>query len=308
MSHRAATANVRNNHQPSSSFVAREEHSRGALGVEKLANGQEREVLAFLAARPLHTVVMASFIRDNGLVSQLNRGVFYACRNAAREIEGIALIGHATLFEARTNAALVAFARLAQSHTRAHLLLGEQERIAEFWQHYADGGQSARVLCRELLFEIRWPVEAHQQVRGLRQATLADLDLVMPVQAEMAYQESGVNPMQVDPTGFRLRYARRIEQGRVWILVENGELLFKADIISETPDVVYLEGVHVASKERGQGYGLRCLSQLCRNLLARAGSVCLLVNEQNTDAQAFYKHAGFQQQSSYETIFLQKSS
>jgi predicted GNAT family acetyltransferase len=305
MSYRAATINFRDNNPPL--FVLTEETTTEALTIEKLSNGQEREVLVFLAARPLHTVIMASFIRDNGLVSRLNRGVFYACRNAEGKIEGVALIGHATLFEARTSAALVAFARLAQSHTRAHILLGEQERIAQFWQHYADGGQASRVLCRELLFEIRWPVEAHQQVRGLRQATLADLNLVMPVQAEMAYQESGVNPMQADAIGFRLRYARRIEQGRVWIMVEDGELIFKADIISETPDVVYLEGVHVSSKERGQGYGLRCLSQLCRSLLARAGSVCLLVNEQNADAQAFYKHAGFQQQSVYETIFLQKA-
>jgi predicted GNAT family acetyltransferase len=279
-----------------------------ALAVEKLTNGQEREVLAFLAARPLHTVCMASLIRDNGLVSPLNRGVFYVCRNAASRIEGVALIGHATLFEARTQAAVSAFASLAQSNTRAHMLLGEQEKIAQFWQSYADGGQTARVLCRELLFELNWPVEAHRQVKGLRLATLADLDLVMPVQARMAEDESGVNPMKTDAVGFRLRCARRIEQGRTWVLVENNELIFKADVVSETPEVIYLEGVHVSSGERGQGYGLRCLSQLSRNLLARVRSICLLVNEQNKEAQAFYERAGFQYQCSYETIFLQQAS
>lgn len=277
------------------------------LKVEKLANGQEREVLRFLSERPLHTVSLASLVRDNGLVSPLNRGDFYACRNSACEIEGVALIGHATLFEARTRAAVRAFARIAQGHTRAHMLLGEQERIAEFWQDYSDGGQMARTLCRELLFELRWPVEVQQQATGLRLATLDDLKLVMPVQAEMAYEESGVNPMQVDPVGFRLRCARRIEQGRVWVLVENNELIFKADIISETPKVIYLEGIHVSTSERGQGHGLRCMSQLSRNLLARARSICLLVNEQNREAQAFYERAGFQYQGLYETIFLQQA-
>lgn len=305
MSYKVAAANSQQS--APHPFNTTDEPLTEALLIEKPVNGQEREILAFLSSRPLHTVILSSLIRDNGLVSQLNRGTFYVCRNREREIEGVALIGHATLFEARTTRALAAFARLAQSHTRAHMLLGEQEKIAQFWQHYADGGQAARVLCRELLFEIRWPIEAHQQVRGLRLATLADLDLVMPIQAAMAYEESGVNPMQVDAIGFRLRYARRIEQGRVWIMVEDGELIFKADIISETPEVIYLEGVHVSAKERGQGNGLRCLSQLCRKLLARAGSICLLVNERNTEAQAFYQRAGFQQQCSYETIFLQKA-
>lgn len=43
--------------------------TRGAanpLTVEPLANGEEAEVLAFLAARPLHTVVMAGSVRDHG--------------------------------------------------------------------------------------------------------------------------------------------------------------------------------------------------------------------------------------------------
>lgn len=278
-----------------------------ALKVERLANGQEREVLAFLAARPLHTVSMSSMISDNGLVSSLNRGHFYSCRNLAGELEGVALIGHATLFETRTADALAAFAHLAQSHTRAHMLLGEQEKIAQFWQHYTDGGQKPRILCRELLFELSWPVVVQQPVKGLRQATLADLELVMPVQAAMAEAESGVNPMRSDAVGFRLRCARRIEQGRVWVLVENNELTFKAEIISETPEVIYLEGIYVRPEERGQKLGLRCLSQLTRNLLARVASICLLVNEVNTDAHAFYKSAGFQYEGAYETIFLQQA-
>lgn len=285
-----------------------DESLTNALSVEQLATGQETEVLSFLAERPLHTVGMAGLIRDNGLVSPLNRGTFYACRNSARKIEGIALIGHATLFEARTTSALMTFARLAQGNTRAHMLLGPQEEIAEFWRHYADGGQTARVLCRETLFELNWPIEVREQVKGLRPAVLADLELVMPVQAAMAEEESGINPMQTDPLGFRLRCARRIEQGRIWVVVENDELVFKADIISETPEVIYLEGIYVRTEERGHKLGLRCLSQLSRELLARVSSICVLVNELNQTAQAFYQRAGFQCQSTYETIFLQQQT
>src|SRR5205085_355531 len=52
-----------------------------ALAAHPLTTGQESEVLSFLAVRPVHTVVMAGFIRDNGLASPLNRGTFYGCRD-----------------------------------------------------------------------------------------------------------------------------------------------------------------------------------------------------------------------------------
>ena len=275
---------------------------------ELLTNGHRAEILSFLAVRPLHTVYLAGFIQDNGVVSPLNRGSFYGYRNSAGQLEGVALIGHATLFEARSDEALAAFAALAQSCSRTHMLLGEMDKVGSFWNHYSDGGQAPRLMCRELLFEQRFPVEVKKPVRGLRQATLDDLDLVMPVQAEMAYEESGVNPMEKDPNGFRLRCARRIEQGRIWVLVEDGRLVFKADIISDTSEVIYLEGIYVAPESRGNEIGRRCLSQLTQNLLMRTKTVSLLVNEQNQKASAFYVKAGFKMRAQYDTIFLQQAS
>ncbi len=273
---------------------------------QRLTNEHHAEVLLFLAARPVHTVILAGFVRDNGLESPLNRGTFYACRNASGKLEGVALIGHGTFIETRTARAMEAFARLAQRHTEAHMILGEQERVEEFWSHYAKNGQAPRLACRELLFEQqRTASVAYRKVEGLRHATLEDLELVMPVHAALAYAESGVDPLKADPEGFRRRCARRIEKKRTWVLIENGELIFKADVQSDTPDVIYLEGIYVAPARRGKGYGLRCMSHLSENLLRRTKSLCLLVNEQNTEAHALYKRAGYKHQSCYDTIFLQ---
>ena len=277
-------------------------------GVETLAEQHKAEILAFLAERPLHTVYLAGFVRDNGVVSPLNRGSFYGYRNSNGRLEGVALIGHATLFEARSDEALAAFAGIAQKSSRTHMLLGEMDKVEHFWSLYGEGGQAPRLMCRELLFEQKFPVVVRKPVQGLRRATLRDLEMLLPVQAAMAFEESGVNPMEKDPNGFRLRCARRIEQGRVWVLIENGQLIFKADIISDTPEVVYLEGIYVAPEERGHGVGRRCLSQLTRNLLARTKTVSLLVNEQNETASAFYLKAGFKLRAHYDTIFLQQAS
>ena len=279
-----------------------------SLRVSPLANEHEAEVLAFLAARPLHTVIMAGFIRDNGLMGPLNRGTFYACRDGEGRLEGVAVIGHHTLMEVRTEAALQAFARLAQDCPAVHLIMGEQEKIGRFWSYYAEGGQVPRRFGRELLFEQRQPVEVRDGVPGLRLATLDDLVHVMSVQAQMAFAESGVNPLETDALGFQERCAWRINQGRVCVLMKSGRLIFKADIISDTPEVVYLEGIYVSPEKRGKAYGLSCLSQLGLSLLARAGSICLFVNERNLEAQAFYRRAGYKLQSYYDTIFLDGNS
>src|SRR6185295_294388 len=60
------------------------------------------EVLKFLERRPIQTAMLTGLIRDNGLRNRFNRGDFYGCRNQRGEFEGVALIGHATLFETRS--------------------------------------------------------------------------------------------------------------------------------------------------------------------------------------------------------------
>ena len=277
--------------------------SASLLTIQALSAGHQAEVLAFLAERPVHNVFMAGFIRDNGLVSDFNRGTFYACRNRKGRLEGVALIGHATLVEA-SEGALAAFAQLAQYCPSAYMILGEREKVERFWSHYARSGQTPRRACRELLFEQRQTLEVPDPVEGLRLATPDDLEIVLPVYAHMVNTESGVNPLEVDAAGFQQRWLRRIEQGRVWVWIEDGRLIFNAGIMCDTPDCIYLEGIYVDPVERSKGFGLRCLSQLSRNLLRRAKSICLLVNEQNQQAQAFYHKAGFTPCGYYDTIFL----
>ena len=272
-----------------------------------LSVAEATEVLAFLDERPLHTVNLASLVRDNGLVSPLNRGTFYGCRDEAGRLEGVALVGHAILVEARSERAAAAFARLAQRHAGAHIILGETAPVGLFWSHYGDGGQEPRRLCRELLLEQRWPVEAREAVSELRLATPDELEELLPVHAGLVFAESGVNPLEVDPEGFRERCLRRVELGRTWVVTKNGRLLFKAEVYAETPQVTYLEGVYVAPEHRRSGHGLRCLSQLTRTLLGRSGSVCLLVNELNVAARSFYRKTGYRQRAVYDTIFLERS-
>lgn len=268
----------------------------------------ESEVLDFLSGRPAQAVIMSGLIRDNGFESPFNRGTFHACRDAEGRLEGVALVGHAVYIVADTASALKAFARAAQAEQHAHMILGEESLVGRFWEHYAPAGQAPRIFSRELLYELRWPISTPEPVVGLRPATLEDLMLVMPVHAAMAYAESGINPIDVDLHGFRMRCARRIEHGRVWVMVEGGHLLFKADLASDTPECVYLEGVYVDPASRRQGLGSRCMSQLSREMLERAKCVSALVNEQNLAAQALFNRAGYKLRGRYDTVFLERNN
>src|SRR5207247_10141889 len=72
-----------------------------AQRVQPLSDEHKAETLDFLSVRPLHTFVMTGWVNDNGLVSPLNRGGFYGYRNPQGSLEGVALIGHTTLFETK---------------------------------------------------------------------------------------------------------------------------------------------------------------------------------------------------------------
>lgn len=274
------------------------------LTVEELKAEHEADVMEFLSERASHTFGMAGFIRTNGLVSHHNRGTFYGCRDEFGRLQGVALIGHYILFESRTDAAIEAFAHLAQDCRTAHMMLGEQDNVEIFWHYYAENGQSLRLFSREILVEQSWPIEVREHVPGLRLATLEDLELIVPAHAQLAFDDSGINPLDADAEGFRRRCARRIEQGKTWVWIEDGRLIFKADVITDSAEVVYLEGVWVDPADRGQGKGLRCLSQLSGELLMRTQSVCLLVNEKLESAQRFYKKVGFKVSGYYDTIYL----
>lgn len=278
----------------------------GEWTCNQLQHGEEPEALRFLAERPIHTVFTATLIRDNGAVSPSNRGTFYVCRDGAKKIEGLALIGHATIVEARTEHALATFAQLAAHSQNAYLIRGERRTVETFWQHYSEGGQKVRLISREMLFEKTGRTPPFKPVAELRPATLEEAEYVGAINALLASEEGGDNPLQRDPDGFRARMRRRISQQRVWIWMRDGKAIFKADIVGDTPEMIYLEGIHVHPDERKKGYGRRCLLQLSSILARPNRSVCLTINQRRANAVAFYTSAGFYYHSEYETIYLGK--
>jgi len=272
--------------------------------IVKLGTDNIEEVTGFLNVRPVHTVVMASFIRDNGIVSDLNRGTFYGYRSSKGNLEGVALIGHSTLIESRSENAMKAFAEKAKSDRVAiNLIMSEHEDALKFWQYYA-GTAEPKLTCTELLFETGFPMLVRECEFDVRTARADELEQIAEAHAEVAFIESGTDPMVKDREGFLKRAARRIEMGRTFVVFESGRLLFKADIIAEADGIVYLEGIYVAPECRGKGIGSKCLSRLNLMLLERADKVCMLSNVRFEHAHRSFEKAGYRVTGRCTTLFV----
>jgi len=172
-------------------------------------------------------------------------------------------------------------------------IMTKQKNVEEFWNHYADDAQPIRLACGKLRFELKNAVEIDNKIKGLRLAIINDLYRIAHIEAAIAKEESGINPLAVDDSEeFINRCARRIIKNQVWILVENDKLIFKADLQAETPKLIYLEGVYVSPEERGTGLARRCHTQLCKSLLTRTSSTSVLVNEENEKDHVFHRMRG----------------
>lgn len=273
--------------------------------LRELGNEDTDSVMQFLGRRPVHTVVMSSFVQDNGIVNSLNRGTFYGYFSEDGELEGVALIGHSTLVEARSDRALRAFALKARySETPINLIMSDGENAERFFNVYAVGGLVPRLKCTELLFQTDFPFPVRHCEWEVRLARPEELMQTATAQAEVAFIESGNDPMSRDREGFLKRCLRRIEQERVFAVFEGSKLVFKADIIAEANDVIYLEGVYVAPAFRGKGIGSACLAEVSRRLLGRASYVCLLSNQEFKHAHRSFEKAGLRNTGSCTTLFL----
>lgn len=277
-----------------------------AVQVEELTEDDRDAVLAFLSERPIQSVILSGWIRERGIQSAAHRGTFYGCWNAHGILEGVALIGKATMFEAHTNASLYAFAELARQNSSVRLVFAESSAVEKFWQSYC--GESVRepnMLCRELLYEKEAePLDRAEATNSLRRAEARELLQVASAHAQLILAETGENPLEKEADGFYERCAARIAEGKVWVLMEKGELVFKADAVALTPEAVYVEGLWVNPLHRRKGYGKLCWQALNRALLQGSASLCGFVNEDNSSARSFYHRVGCTLRARFDKVFV----
>ncbi|MFN7930268.1 MAG: GNAT family N-acetyltransferase [Blastocatellia bacterium] len=137
------------------------------------------------------------------------------------------------------------------------------------------------------------------------QATVEHLEAVIEAQASSFVEATGTDPRQADPDGFRRRVLERIERGRTWIKLENDTIVFKAELQSITPDVIYLEGIWTHPEYRRRGIARDSVVELTHRRLRQQQVLCLAVEPNETTAMQIYEYAGFRYHDDYQARYPQ---
>jgi RimJ/RimL family protein N-acetyltransferase len=191
----------------------------------------------------------------------------------------------------------------AASRGRARMIIGDERAVDELWDDLA------RLMPAPRNDRPGQPVYAISEPpppgdTGLRPATDKDFPLLLPACAAAHEEEIGIDPMARDPEGFRWRTRSQIEEGRSWLWVERGTILFKAEASAWTPSAVQVQQVWVDPPARNKGYAQRGMRDLCRLLLERVPTVCLFVRPENAPAIRVYEAIGMQRHGSYRSLIF----
>jgi RimJ/RimL family protein N-acetyltransferase len=191
----------------------------------------------------------------------------------------------------------------AASRGRARMIIGDERAVSELWDDLAERMPRPRDdRPGQPVYAISEPPDAG--ATGLREATENDFELLLPACAAAHEEEIGVDPMARDPDGFRWRTRSQIEEGRSWIWVERGTILFKAEASAWTPSAVQVQQVWVDAPARNKGYAQRGMRDLCRLLLGQVPTVCLFVRPENAPAIRVYEAIGMERRGSYRSLIF----
>ena len=195
-----------------------------------------------------------------------------------------------------------AFADLA-ARVSPRMLIGEEAAVTELWETGRKRFRRPREdRPSQPVYVSTTPPEPGGT--GLRLATGADLDTLVPACARAHEEEVGVDPLRRDPNGFRWRTRTQIEEGRSWLWLEDGVIKFKAEASAWTPAAVQLQQVWVDPPARREGNASRALRDLIRLLLESVPAVCLFVRAENAPAIRLYEAVGMQHVLAYRSVLF----
>ena len=258
----------------------------------RVVEPRREKILAYCADDPVERV----FLED---VARRESGRFVALENPGGDLRAVCHLGTNVV---PSGSGCGVFAEVAARAT-PRMLIGEQGAVTELWD------QMHRKLGRPREDRLGQPVYVSTSPpepggTGLRAATRADLDVLVPACAKAHYEELGVDPLRRDPNGFRWRTRLQIEEGRSWLWLENDEILFKAEASAWTPSAVQLQQVWVDPPVRRRGHAERALRDLIRLLLAEVPAVCLFVRAENTPAIRLYETVEMKHVLDYRSVLF----
>jgi predicted GNAT family acetyltransferase len=273
----------------------------------RLLDDRDRDAaLAVCDADPVANVFVASRIRALGLEpSRLGAQMWGFERNG--QLTALCYAGANLVPVQASSAAVLAFAdRALRQGRRCSSLVGSSAAVAELWtQLRPHWGPPRDVRTSQPLMAIDGAplVPPDPEVRRVRPG---ELDILMPACVAMFTEEVGVSPTASDGgAAYRARVTELIRSGRAFARIEDGRVIFKAEVGAATPQVCQVQGVWVRPEFRGRGLaapGMAAVVTQARRTISPV--VSLYVNDFNAPARATYHRAGFTEVGEFMSVLF----
>ena len=262
----------------------------------RVLDSRDRDaVLALLDVDPVLDVFVASRVQAAGLESWRLGAELWGYGSGGR-LEALCYSGANLVPVQAAPDAVRAFAERARRQgRRCSSIVGPAEEVALLWQLLEPSwGRAREVRARQPLLVLDGP-PAVRADPGVRPVRPDELDVLLPACVAMFTEEVGVSPLAGDGGAlYRNRVRELIAQGRAYARIEDGRVLFKAEVGAATAAACQVQGVWVDPALRGRGLGTAGTAAVVELARARvAPVVSLYVNDFNTGARRSYARVGF---------------
>jgi uncharacterized protein len=223
------------------------------------------------------------------------------------ELRALCHVGANLVPVAATAESCAAFAdRAARQRRLSSTIVGPRQAVELLWADLADEWGTPR--------EMRWD-QPHLEISSaalvnadpaVRRTTPDEIDVLYPACVAMYREEVGVSPEADGGRNlYRARVAQLVNRGWSFSRIEDGRVLFKAEIGSQTSRASQLQGVYVDREHRGRGLGTAGVATVVRTVLAEGSpAVTLYVNADNEPARRAYERVGFRRTRLFASVLL----
>jgi hypothetical protein len=265
------------------------------------------DVRALLTQDPVADVFVSSRVQAVGVHRDRLGAELWGYLDPTGSVTALCYAG-ANLIPVRAGPeALWAFAdRARRQGRRCSSLVGPADMVLPLWDLLAPHWGPARELReRQPLLSIDGgpAVAPDPAVRLVRPG---ELELLLPACVAMFTEEVGVSPTAGGSgPAYRARVEELVRSGRAFARIEDGRVLFKAEVGASTRDICQVQGVWVDPALRGRGMGtagMAAVVQLARRTVAPV--VSLYVNDFNAAARQAYERVGFTQVGTFASVLF----
>lgn len=271
-----------------------------------LDDSDRDEVLALLDTDPVANVFVASRVRTVGLNPARLGGQMWGF-GARGGLVSLCYAG-ANLVPVNAGAEAVhAFAdRARKQGRRCSSIVGPANAVSLLWERLEPHWGRARAIrwAQPVMVTTQKPlVPADPLVSRVRPE---QFDILLPACVAMFTEEVGISPNGGDGGAlYRTRVSELIRIGRSYARIDNGRVVFKAEIGAVTPQACQIQGVWVEPSLRGRGYAAAGMAAVVEAALTCFSPVVTLyVNDFNQPARAVYRKVGFREVDTFMSVLF----